>query len=118
MGLAGLVANAVAIAKQVTASLQVAITLTPCNGEDTYGNRTYDATKTSVYQVIYEQRERWVTSKEKGQQLSKSSVLFLDPIAIKNEDEIILPDGSKPQIISISGVSNPDGVIYAPEVFF
>jgi hypothetical protein len=116
MSLSDLVKSAVATAKTVTAGLQVNITHEPFLADDANGNRTYSASAT--YAVIVEHKSRYVTSKDRTQQLSKSSIQFLQSVAVTEQDRITLPDGSQPQILSVEDVLDPDGAFYAPRIFF
>jgi hypothetical protein len=116
MSLADLVRNAVATAKSVTAGLQVSITHEPFSSDDANGNRSYGASAT--YSVIVSHKSRWVSSKDRTGQLSKSNIQFLESVAVTEQDRITLPDGSQPQILSVEDVLDPDGNFYAPRIFF
>ena len=116
MSLSDLVKSAVATAKTVTAGLQVDITHEPFLADDSNGNRSYGASAT--YPVIVQHRSRWVTSRDRTGQLSKSNIQFLESVAVTEQDRITLPDGQQPQILSIEDVLDPDGIFYAPRIFF
>lgn len=116
MSLANVIANAIATAKSVTASIQVSITRKACTGWSG-GNRTYSATSTT-HSVLVEHKEKMVRGRDNQSQLSKTQVYFLEPINLTMEDEFTLPDGSKPQIMAIEGLLNPSGVMYNPTVYF
>ncbi len=115
MGLETIIANAVATAKSVTSSIQISIALRHCSGWSA-GNRVLEAS--ANYTVLIEHKEKWVRGREQQEQLSKSRIYFLEPINIGMEDEITLPDGTKPQILSVDGLMNPSGVMYNPTVYF
>ena len=116
MNLADLITSAVAIAKSVTAGLQATITLESFSADDAYGNRSYGSPVT--HKVIIEYKDRFVTARDMSQQLSKASVQFIGPVVVRDQDRITMPDGSKPQIISVEGVFDPTGKCYAPKVYF
>jgi len=116
MGLSSVIGNAIATAKSVTSSIQVSITRRACTGWSG-GNRTYSATSTS-HSVLIEHKEKMVRGRDDQSQLSKTQVYFLEPLNLTMEDEITLPDSSKPQIMAIDGLLNPSGVMYNPTVYF
>lgn len=116
MGLRQVLESGVAAIKALTADIQGTITHERYKEDDSYGNRRYYAAVS--YGVIVEHRDRYVTAKDMTQQLSKTCIQFLEPVAVTHQDRITLPGGSKPQIIAIEGVENPDGVMYAARVYF
>ncbi len=116
MGLSNLIAQGIAMAKTLTAGIQVEITHEPFVEDDAQGNRVYGTA--STYRVIVEDRERYLTAHDRSQQLSKAIITFLEPVEIGQNDRITLPNGQQPQIISVEGVLDPTGKFYAPMVFF
>jgi hypothetical protein len=71
-----------------------------------------------AYQVVWDQRTRYLSGQDRSQQTSSSSVQFMEPVAITQRDRITLPDGTKPQILSIEGPTDSTGAYFAPKVFF
>jgi len=116
MGLKEVIENGVATIKSVTTDLQATITHKPCTGFDASMNRNYGASAT--YNVIIVHKQKMVRAENGKEQLSKSQIIFLESVTLTMEDEITLPDGSQPQLMSIDGVAKPDGSMYAPTVYF
>jgi len=118
MSLADVVKSAVAAVSTATAGLQAEVSIESFIGDDSDGRRTYNDAET--YSVILENKTRWVTSRDRNgeSQLSKSNIQFLEAVTITEQDRITLPDGSQPQILSIEGTADPDGVMYAARVYF
>lgn len=115
-GFAALVSGVVKLAKEVTSTLQVEITLEPFDVDDANGNRSYKGGK--KYMVVVEHRQRFVRAPDFTQQLSKASVQFIEPVEVKTEDRITMPNGDTPQILAIEGVLDPSGHFYAQRVSF
>lgn len=115
-GFADLITNAISVAKGLTDSLQVEIVHRACTGYSGSA-RSYSATS-NTFKVLLEHKEKMVRSEDGSQQLSKTQISFLEPLNLTMEDEITLPDGSKPQIMAIEGLMNPSKVMYNPTVYF
>lgn len=116
MGFGTTITQAIATTKRLMDSLLATITLETFKA-DSYDKRTYNAAVS--YKVILDKRSRYITVGNRGDtQLSVCSIQFLEPVTIGELDRITLPDGSTPQILSISGVADSAGAIYAPQVFF
>lgn len=121
-GLATVLKNAVETAKKVTASLQITVTLERFVEDEktftaTAGRRLYYGIPTT-HQVIVSYKTKFNSIEGALQGVQISTIQFLEPLMITTRDRITLPDGSKPQIISVEGVLNPDGVYYAPKVIY
>ena len=116
MSLADIITNAVATAKSVTEGIQISVAFKACTGWSA-GKRTYSATATN-HSVLIAHKEKMVRAEDGKEHLSKTQIFFLEPKNIKMEDEITLPDGKKPQILSVEGLMNPSGVMYNPTVYF
>lgn len=120
-GLSNLVKSVVSIAKDVTETLQATVTYEKFiqdekEYENIIGRRKYN--DPVAYKVILEKKSKFVGIEDGIQGIQISAVQFVDPIAIGVRDRITLPDGSKPQIMAIEGVADPNGVYYAPRVVF
>jgi len=120
-GLSQLVTNAVATAKGITSDLQVVVQYEKFIGDEKehegiIGRRLYDDSVS--YKAVMESRTRFVSIDDGVQGVNISSLQFLDPLAISVRDRITLPDGSRPQIISVEGAVGPNGVYFAPKVLF
>jgi len=116
MGLDQILTDGIATIKEVTADLQVDISHRPLTGFDSYANRQFGTLTT--YSVIIQHKERMVKAENGDQRLSKTQIIFLQPLNVTMEDEITLPDNTQPQILMVEGVMNPDGVMYNPMVYF
>jgi hypothetical protein len=116
MSLSDLIKNAVATAKSVTVDIQPTITLESYLRDDEYGNRLFNASAT--YQVILEKRTRFITVADQQLQASQCNIQFLEAVQVKAQDRITLPDGTAPQILSIEGAADEDGLYFAPKVYF
>ena len=121
-GLASVIKKAIQTAKKATKDLQITITLEHCNGDEKedekiIGRRTYDSPGVQ-YRVVVDNKTRYVSMDNGIQGVEISAIQFLDPVLVTTRDRITLPSGKQPQIMSIEGVLNPEGVYYAPKVIF
>jgi hypothetical protein len=115
MSLADVITNAVATAKTVTEGLQISVAYRSCTGWSA-GVRTFAAS--TNHSVLIVHKEKMVRAEDGKEHLSVTQIYFLEPKNISMEDEITLPDGKKPQILSVDGLMNPSGVMYNPTVYF
>src|SRR5512144_807686 len=108
MGLAAIVRNAVAVANNVTNSLQTTVTHEAWTGHDKYGKPTFDS---GIERAALVQRN---TASIGAQQiLISATVTFLYPVEsngtagrqapIAPRDRITLPDGWSQPIVSVNG---------------
>lgn len=126
MGLADIVRSGIAIAKNVTADLQVDITLEAWTGSDGYGAPTYAAAVILPAIVVKKQR---IIKNPLGEIIkSKHEVTILQPVTangatgreepIDPRDRITLPDESTGPILDVTGMIDPStGAPFMPEIW-
>jgi len=115
MGLADIVRSGIAIAKNVTAGLQVEITLEAWTGNDAYGSSTY-AAKVPLSAVV-EEEQRLIRQDTGDDVMSKTKVTILQPVTangatgrrepIDPRDRIILSNGVTGPILDAKGLIDP-----------
>lgn len=114
--LADLIRDVIAVANDVTTTLQGTVTLTPYLGQDRFGTESWGAPVSYKAIIVRESRMRFVD--ETRMALVKAYVAFLQPITpngtagrqepIDPKDKITLPDGFTAPIVETSGLLNPD----------
>jgi hypothetical protein len=128
MGYDTLIRNGVALAKSMTSSLQVTVTVNHWRGQDSYGRPTI---VTQTYQALVERNARNIKMRDGQEVTAKSYILFLEPIAattpltgqtrenpIDERDQIILPDGQTGPILAVNGfMDGGTGAPYYTEVY-
>lgn len=115
MSLDALVRSGVAIAKSVTADLQVTVEHEAWTGVDGYAAPTYASAKKR--QALVERTQRVIRTATGENQVARVRVLFLEPIKangadgrvepIDPRDRLTLPDGTVGQILDVSGMFDP-----------
>lgn len=97
------------------ASLSSPVTVRHKTGHDRFGD-TYDVP--IVYTAIVQYQQRVVTNSAGEQAVSTGSIIFPFPApVIGSEDEITLPDGTKPPIKAVARDGSADPM-RPTEVFF
>jgi len=126
MSLASLIKTGIATANSVTSSLQVDVIHWPWIGQDAKGAPEYASPVT--YLALVERKQKRVTG-QNGQEVTATySVTFIQPLSaqgtegrhepIDMRDKLILPDGSKVDVLDVSGLVDPDsGLPYMLEVW-
>lgn len=115
MGLDALIRSGVALAKKVTASLQVTVTHEAWTGSDGYGLATYAYPRKRL--ALVERKQANIRTAGGETVLSRCMVLFLEPIKangadgrtepIDTRDRIILPDETTGPILAVNGMIDP-----------
>ena len=107
MGLDATVRSAVAAAAAAVADLLVNVGHEPWASTDSDGKHSYGASVT---------RKAFVMSKSMPlfrligvESLGGESALFVGNVAVDERDRITLPNGTKPRITSVEGVTDPAG---------
>lgn len=125
MGFDRLIRRMVAVANNLTSSLQCDVSHYAWTGSDEFSKPTYATAVTRKAIVSYDQKEHRMSG---GNEIvQKASIVFVGPISsngasdrrepIDNRDKIVLPNGYTGPIIEIIGVSDPStGAPYALEV--
>lgn len=125
-GLASLIQKAVAIADEVTTTLQATVQLYAWTGEDIVGNVTY-ADPVSLPALVEDRDElRQISTGQTVRARAKISFLRLvppngspgrqEPIDVR--DKIVLPDSTSGPIVDIRGLVDPTtSRPYLPEVW-
>lgn len=114
-GLADVVRAGVAVAHQVTASLQVDVSLARWTGQDSMGAVTYVAAADYLALVEYKVRLHTTASGKIVQTRAKVTFLVVIPPhgavgrtePIDSRDRIVLPDGTTGPIVDVAGLVNP-----------
>lgn len=120
-GFADLARSLVAVAHQLTATLQANVThykyseaTVDDSGKVTWGSGTV---RTALLDNV--------NSMQRNQQgqlvMAQTKVTFLHPVVIDSRDKIVLPDGKTAEIVRISGFVDPDAVgstsAYVTEIY-
>lgn len=126
-GFDGLVRGAVALANNLTGSLQSSVSHEAWTGQDAFGEATYAAPVTR--QAIVEQRIAQFRSQPSGEMVTTTAkVTFLKPITpngaagrnepVDSRDRITLQDGATGPLVNISNFIDPTtGRGYLTEVW-
>jgi hypothetical protein len=114
MALDDIIRNAVALANNVTKSLQVVIRYEPWIGQDEYGTPRYGSRQDLL--VIIEYKNKWFSTRSGQEMLVRANIFFLQPLTangatgraepLDNRDRITLPDGTTGPILSVDGVTD------------
>lgn len=112
-----LIRNGVALAHNLTTSLQVRVTHAAWIGQAPHGTGAYYAAPVSRL-VLFEQKMRQLQTKTGQTVTSRGKLTFLEPVPpngtpgrvepVDTRDKIILPDGTTGPIIDREGLMDPD----------
>jgi hypothetical protein len=102
MGLDALVRSGVALAKQLTADLQVSVSHEAVSSRDLRGKPTYAAAVSRP--AIVEKKQRLVRDTTGREVMCSHVISFLQPVSLSVEDRLTLPDGTTGPILSIEGL--------------
>jgi hypothetical protein len=115
-GFADVIEKGIAIAKDVTATLQAGITIEPWDGQDAQAMPSYDTAV--AYDAIVDMTAHLIRDSKGEDVLAKATITILEPISdngaagrlepVDPRDLITLPDGSTNPILNIQGLVNPD----------
>lgn len=94
--------SGIALANNLTSSLQASVVHKVSAGQDLRGKQLYP---TAVNRrAIVEMKQKSIKTPSGELVMARASVLFLDPaVIVKVTDQIILPDGSTGPILDIEG---------------
>lgn len=114
-GLADVVRAGVAIAHQVTETLQVDVSLSRWQSQDAFGAVTYSTAADYPALVEYKVRLHETASGKLVQTRAKVTFLTVIPSngaanrtePIDSRDRIVLPDGTTGPIVDVAGLVNP-----------
>lgn len=95
---------------ELRATFQQTVSLLVQAGKDKYGAPTFEAPIEVAARV--ERKNRLVRSMEGSEVVSSATVYFADAISVKHHDRVLLPDGSRGDIISIEEVPDERGDLY------
>lgn len=115
-GFADIIRSGVAIADNLTQSLQPSVTHEPFTGKNGEGGYSYG---TGVQRAALVERKAKMVRNAQGEEVVSTHVVtFLRPIAangspgrrepIDHRDRMTMPDGSKPKILSIEDFTDKD----------
>jgi len=106
-GFADLVRDCVAIANDLTSTLQANVTHYPWLSatKDSYGKVTWVAV---VRPALVEERTRLVRNQQGEHVVATCTVTFLVPVAVDPRDRIVLPSGRETPIMNVSDLVDPD----------
>lgn len=114
MGLDSLIRAAVAVADDVTTSLQVSVTHEPYASQNGYGAITYGTAVTRKAVVSYATKP--VRTVEGHERLSTAQIVLPRNVAVDIRDRFTLPSGLTAPVLAVHGVADPTGGVYAQEV--
>lgn len=114
MGLDTLLRSAVAVADQVTMSLQVSVSHEAYASQDGFGAPTYASAVTRDAIVVYATKP--VRTLEGHEKLSTAQILLPRNVAVDVRDRFTLPSGATAPVLTVTGVADPTGGVYAQEV--
>lgn len=105
MALNDLVRNGVALANNLTVSLQDTVTHTSFGGNDGFGGHSSGSAVTR--KAIVEKKQKLIRNATGENVMSSHSVAFLSPVNVDPRDKIVLSDGTTGKILNIEGLINP-----------
>ena len=90
------------------------ITVKTAKTLNNYGEKTYSGSPTSYYAKI--DRSPSMVRDQQGRTVNASATLIIDSTTIKAVDEITMPDGSTPQILTVSTFRDYLGALHHQEI--
>lgn len=109
--------KAVATVNAVTLTLQATVQHASFTGTSTReGNPNVGAPVTR--QAIVQKKQNLKVAPDGSDQMTKTKLTFLVPVAVNLLDKITLPDGTSPRILAIEGQLDSDGNCFTTTVWF
>jgi hypothetical protein len=110
-----LIHSIVGMAKSTIAGLMAAVSLKSQTGLNDYGEPSVGAA--TSYSAVLTKRDRKVLSTSGAEVVSSMTVLIPENVSVSVTDQITLPDGTQPPIISVESILDSDGEPYMVKIY-
>lgn len=115
MGLDDLVRGGVALAKRLTADVQVDVTHEAYASQTQSRKPTYAAAV--VRKAIVEDDQQLVQTEDGKEALTETKITFLERVTVTLRDKFTLPGGVTGPTLKFGGLNDPEGGRYLTEVW-